>query len=157
MQEGKFPELRSWPLDSSFKRKKTMKTKLARSLPLAVLTVAALVGAVLFATPKALSVDTVHYVGTAGPYLGSCSVAQCDTSSGCRSTAEIWDQWYPGKSCSGALVSNGGAYSCLESFRICRIILFYSDSNCTGTYLNREMTYRSMCSGGGEAPPAGGS
>jgi hypothetical protein len=134
-----------------------MKTKLARSLPLAVLTVAALVGTVLFATPKALSADIVYYVGTAGPYTGSCSIDQCNNENGCRRTANIYDVWWAGKSCSGGLIDNGGAYSCLESFRLCRRIYHMSDTECTGVVFFKETTYRSMCSGGGgEAPPQGG-
>jgi hypothetical protein len=134
-----------------------MKTKQAKSIVAVLVTVSAIAGAVFFATPRALSVDTVTYVGTQGNYLGHCTVDQCTNSNGCQTFAQKYDWWYAGKTCDGGLVTNGGPGTCYEDFRICRITQEFFFTNCGGPGGQRWIVMRSMCSGGyNEAPPGGG-
>ena len=110
--------------------------------------------AVLTAAPPAYATSTTTSVGTSGGYTGACTLPACDTGSGCRLTGGgIWDQWYPSHYCDGVLTQ--GTATCTETFRMCRDIKHYTNSNCTGDILYHEYTYQALCDGDGTAPPGG--
>ncbi len=120
----------------------------ASKLGSALLSLVAIGMVALSLTPSAISADTITYIGVSGDYDGSCTVNVCNNGSGCRITADIWDQWYPGKECSGP--PNPGSGGCLHNFRLCRDIQHWDDQGCSGMITYHEWVNQAMCAGGGE-------
>ena len=122
------------------------------SLSRVLIPACALTLALLTASPPAkaaVAVATTYTdVGTAGNYEGNCANPQCDTPSGCRSTTNIFDNWFKGKSCTGGGAAQGTNGTCSEDYKLCRKIVHYPRTNCTGPVQSIEITNRTMCAGG---------
>ena len=126
---------------------KYVKQVIGRTL-VALLIPACTVVTIMTASPAQAKPVTVitTYIGTDGNYDGTCSVSSCDSTSGCRVTANIKDVYFPRKQCSGGLNLGGGG-GCDQTQQKCRDIEHYDDSkvNCHGVlqYIERQM--KSSC------------